>query len=267
VSPPANSNSSSTNTITPHLSTLDWNPTYRLVPSRFPPVGLFDRVASAEDLEAVFWVQGLTNPRLRQELGAIALVPVADRVFGHGSTPVMAAFCYLNAQGSRFSNGTWGVYYAASTLAVAVAEVSFHRARFLAATSQPALEVDMRSYVGHVTKPLHDLRPPAWQNLHDPNNYGPSQALAATLRAQQSWGIVYNSVRDPGGQCVAILRPPGVDLPVVQGVHVALCWDGQAMTRWYSKSDVAQLPRLFTANGGSDKIPTRDQGAMPSSPS
>jgi hypothetical protein len=125
----------------------------------------------------------------------------------------------------------------------------------------------MRSYVGHVTKPLHDLRPPAWQNLHDPNNYGPSQALAATLRAQQSWGIVYNSVRDPGGQCVAILRPPGVDLPVVQGVHVALCWDGQAMTRWYSKSDVAQLPRLFTANGGSDKIPTRDQGAMPSSPS
>ena len=254
MSPPAKSNSSSTNTntntVTPQLSTLDWNPTYRLVPSRFPPVSLFDRVASAEDLEAVFWVQGMTNPRLRQELGAIALVPVADRVFGHGSTPVMAAFCYLNAQGSRFSNGTWGVYYAASSLAVAVAEVSFHRARFLAATAQPALEVDMRSYVGHVTKSLHDLRPPGWQHLHDPNDYGPSQALAATLRAQQSWGIVYNSVRDPGGQCVAILRPPGVGLPIVQGIHVALCWDGQAMTRWYSKSDIAQLPRLFTANGG-----------------
>ena len=228
--------------MSPKLSTLDWNPTYRLVPSRFPPVGLFDRVASADDLEAVFLVQGLTNPRLRHELGAIALVPVGDRVFGHGSTPIMAAFCYLNPQGSRFSDGTWGVYYAASSLAVAVAEVSHHRARFLAATAQPALEVDMRSYVGRVSKPLHDLRPKTWRGLHDPDNYGPSQILAKTLRAQQSWGIVYNSVRDHDGQCVAIFRPPAVDVPVVQGAHVTLCWDGKSIARWYCKSDLAQLP-------------------------
>lgn len=228
--------------MSPKLSTLDWNPTFRLVPSRFPPVGLFDRVASVDDLDAVFLVQGLTNPRLRHELGAIALVPAVDRVFGHGSTPVMAAFCYLNPAGSRFSNGTWGVYYAGSSLAVAVAEVSHHRARFLAATAQPALEVDMRSYVGRVTKPLHDLRSKSWRKLHDPDDYGPSQMLAATLRAQQSWGVVYNSVRDPGGQCVAILRLPGVELPVVQGAHVSLCWDGHSIARWYCKSDIAQLP-------------------------
>ena len=233
--------------MSPKLSALDWNPTYRLVPSRFPPVGLFDRVASVDDLDAVFLVQGLTNPRLRQELGAIALVPVGDRVFGHGSTPVMAAFCYLNPQGSRFSNGTWGVYYAGSSLAVAVAEVSHHRARFLAATAQPALEVDMRSYVARVTKPLHDLRSTsrskAWRKLHDPDDYGPSQMLAGTLRARQSWGIVYNSVRDPGGQCVAILRAPAVDLPEVQGAQVTLCWDGNSIARWYCKSDLAQLTR------------------------
>ena len=228
--------------MSPKLSTLDWNPTYRLVPSRFPPVGLFDRVASADDLEAVFLVQGLTNPRLRHELGAIALVPEVDRVFGHGSTPVMAAFCYLNPQGSRFSDGSWGVYYAASSLAVAAAEVSHHRARFLAATAQPALEVDMRAYVGRVSKPLHDVRPKSWRKLHDPVDYGPSRILAKTLRAEQSWGIVYNSVRDPGGQCVAIFRPSAVDLPVVQGVHVTLCWDGKSIARWYCKSDLAQLP-------------------------
>ncbi len=199
-------------------------------------------MASADDLDAVFWVQGLTNPRLRQELGAIALVPAADRVFGHGSTPVMAAFCHLNPAGSRFSDGTWGIYYAASSLAVAVAEVSHHRARFLAATAQPALEVDMRSYVGRVSKPLHDLRPKAWRKLHDPDDYGPSQMMAKTLRAQQSWGIVHHSVRDPGGQCVAILRPPGIELPVIQGAHVTLCWDGDSISRWYRKSDVVKLP-------------------------
>lgn len=227
----------------PKTCLLDWNPTYRLIPSRFPPVGLFDRVAEPEDLDAVFAIQGLTNPRLRQELGNIALVPAADRVVGHGSTPVMAAFCHLNTQGSRFSDGTWGVYYAASTLPVAVAEVSYHRARFLAATAQPALEVDMRSYVAHVTKPLHDLRPKPWRHLHDPGSYGASQVVAGQLRAQLSWGLVYNSVRDASGQCVAIFRPPGVGVPVVQGAHVALCWDGSAISEWYRKSDMAQLPR------------------------
>lgn len=227
----------------PKTSVLAWNPTYRLIPSRFPPVGLFDRVADSEDLDAIFAIQGLTNPRLRQELGEIALVPVADRLVGHGSSPIMAAFCHLNKQGSRFSDGTWGVYYAASTLPVAVAEISYHRARFLAATAQPALEVDMRSYMAHVTKPLHDLRPKTWRHLHEPDHYGASRMMAAQLRAQQSWGVVYNSVREPSGQCVAILRPPGVEVPAVQGAHVSLCWDGTAISAWYCKSNIVKIPR------------------------
>jgi hypothetical protein len=229
--------------VAPTTNLLDWNPTYRLIPSRFPPVGLFDRVAEPEDLVAVFAIQGLTNPRLRQELGNISLVAAADCVVGHGSTPVMAAFCHLNTQGSRFSDGTWGVYYAASSLPVAVAEVSYHRARFFAATAQPALEVDMRSYVAHVTKPLHDLRPKTWRHLHDPDSYGASQVMAGQLRAQQSWGVVYNSVRDASGQCVAIFRPPGVGVPVVQGAHIALCWDGTHISSWYRKSAIAQIAR------------------------
>ena len=70
---------------------LDWNPSYRLVPSRFPPIGLFDSVASPQELEVAFALQALTNPRLRQEVGQLSLVPQEDRVAGPGSTPVMAA--------------------------------------------------------------------------------------------------------------------------------------------------------------------------------
>lgn len=229
--------------MTPKITVLNWNPTYRLIPSRFPPVSLFDRVASAEDMDAIFAIQGLTNPRLRQELGKISLVPMADRVYGHGSTPVMAAFTHLNSEGSRFSDGTWGVYYAASTLPTAVAEVSFHRSKFLAATAQPPLEVDMRSYVAHVSKPLHDLRPKKWNGLHDPQNYAPPQEMARELRLQNSWGVVYRSVRAADGECVAIFRPQGVNVPVVQGEHVSLCWDGATISEWYRKSDISHLPR------------------------
>lgn len=226
----------------PRSQPLDWNPTYRLVPSRFPSVSLFDRVSDPGDLEAVFAIQGLTNPRLRQEMGNISLVPVAERVSEIGTTAIMAAFCHLNNQGSRFSDGSFGVYYAGSSLSVAVAEVSYHRERFLAATAQPAIEVDMRSYIAHVTKPLHDLRPRSWRGMHDPDNYAASQAMTRTLRAEQSWGVAYRSVREPGGQCVAVFRPKGIDLPVVQDVHVALCWDGKVIKDWYRKSCIAQLP-------------------------
>jgi hypothetical protein len=88
---------------------LPWGPTYRLVPSRFPPIDLFERVAAPEDLDTVFAIEALANPRLRQEAGEISLVPREERVSGPGSSAIMAAFTHLNPLGSRFSSGAYGV--------------------------------------------------------------------------------------------------------------------------------------------------------------
>ncbi|MBL8328224.1 MAG: RES family NAD+ phosphorylase [Rubrivivax sp.] len=207
------------------------------MPSRFPPVSLFERVAQAEELEAVYALQALTNPRLRAELGEIDLVPPAERVVGPGSTPVMAAFCHINRQGSRFSDGSWGVYYAAQSLDAAVAEVSFHCARFMAQTRQPAIDVDYRAYAAQVQQPLHDLRGARYREVHDANSYGASVALARELRGAGSWGLLYRSVRHAGSECVALLRPRAVQLPVLQSAHFSLRWDGQRVSSWYRKSD------------------------------
>ena len=220
----------------PPLAEIDWAEGFRLVPSRFPPVSLYERVASAEEFDAVFAVEMLTNPRLRQEAGEISLVAPDERVFGPGSTPVMAAFCHLNAQGSRFSDGTWGAYYAAATLATAVAEVAYHRERFFAATKQEAIDVDLRVYVARIAKPLHDVRAPRWAVVHDSDDYGASQALARRLRLAGSWGIVYRSVRDAGGECIAALRPKTITLPVRQSQHVTLRWNGMRIEQWYAKT-------------------------------
>lgn len=216
-----------------------WNPTYRLIPSRFPPISIFERVASPEDFDTAYALQALVNPRLRQEVGQIDLVPKADRVFGNGSSPVMAAFCHLNPDGTRFSDGTWGVYYGAQTLETAVAEVSYHRAKFLAATSQPAIEVDLRCYVANVQAPLVDVR--HLQEVHDPDSYSAAQALAKVQRAAGAPGLLYRSVRDPGRECVAVLRPTAIEVPVTQGPHVTLMWDGQRIRGWYRKSDAHRV--------------------------
>ncbi len=213
-----------------------WNPCYRLIPSRFPPISVFEKVASAEDFDTLYAVQALVNPRIRQEVGEIDLVPAADRVFGVGSSPVMAAFCHLNPEGSRFSDGTWGVYYGAQTLETAVAEVSHHRSKFLEATSQPAIDVDLRCYVATVQAPLLDVR--ALADIHHPDSYAASREVAKTHRAQGTAGLLYRSVREPQHECVAVLKPPAIRVPVTQGPHVTLCWDGRRIKAWYRKSDV-----------------------------
>ena len=137
---------------------LAWSPCHRLVASRFPTVGLYDRIARPEDLDVVFAIEALSNPRLRQEMQALSLVPVTDRVTGPGATLVMAAFTHLNPEGSRFSDGSYGVYYAADTLDTAIAEVSHHRARFLARTAEPAIDIDLRWIKAELHASAHDIR-------------------------------------------------------------------------------------------------------------
>ena len=72
------------------VTPTSWRTSYRLIPSRYPTVGLFDAVADAADLDVVFAIEALTNPRIRDELGQLQLVPADERVVGPGSTPIMA---------------------------------------------------------------------------------------------------------------------------------------------------------------------------------
>src|SRR3546814_5612167 len=92
------------------VAATSWTPCYRIIPSRFPPIGLFEKVADPDDLEAVFQIEAMTNDRLRDEVGVLALVPPEDRVSGPGTTPIMAAFTHLNPEGSRFTDGSFGVF-------------------------------------------------------------------------------------------------------------------------------------------------------------
>jgi len=213
-----------------------WKPCYRLIASRYPTVVLYDDIADPADLAVVFAIEGLTNPRLREELGQLQLVDADDRISGPGATPIMAAFTHLNPEGSRFSDGHYGVYYAADTLATALAEVSHHRAVFLARTKEPAIDIDLRVVLADLKAPLHDLRglrdsQPA---LYDPLDYTAGRQLGAALRATGSAGIRYWSVRHPAGQCAAVLRPRALGR-ARGGAHIALHWDGQRITHWYEK--------------------------------
>ncbi len=203
---------------------IRWTRAYRIVPSRFPPVGVFDRIADPADLDALYEIEAMTNPRLREEVGDLRAVPAERRVSGPGTTPIMAAFTHLNPEGSRFSDGSWGVFYAAHSVATAIEETIYHRERFLRATNEAPLDVEMRCYRTEIHGRLHDLRG-GWTAEHDALRYAASQALARTLRERGSNGLVYDSVRDAGGECVALFYPD-LAAPCVQAQHLIYRWDG-----------------------------------------
>ncbi|MEQ9199046.1 MAG: RES family NAD+ phosphorylase, partial [Rhodospirillales bacterium] len=189
---------------------VDWMPCYRIIPSRFPPIDLFERVADPDDLEAVFEIESLTNPRLRAEVGEIRLVDPDDRISGPGTSTIMAAFTHLNPQGSRFTDGTFGVFYAGHELQTAISETVYHRQKFMLATRQNRLELDMRVYLVDLSGTLHNLRGQRdeFPSVYDSDDYSAGMRLATRLRAEGSFGIVYDSVRNPGGECAAVFRPP-----------------------------------------------------------
>lgn len=218
------------------VTATSWAPCYRIIPSRFPPVGLFDKVADPADLEAVFLIEAMTNDRLRDEAGDLALVPPEDRIAGPRTTPIMAAFTHLNPQGSRFSDGSFGVFYAGLTIDTAIAETSYHRVKFLAATEEPAQEIDMRVYAVDLTAALHDVRGHAetLAHLYDRDNYVNSQDFAAKLREAGSDGILYRSVRHEGGECAAAFRPRLL-ANCRQERHLCYVWNGTTIDTVYEK--------------------------------
>lgn len=203
-----------------------WKQHVRLVASQFPPISVFEDYVDADLLQAAFLIEGRTNPRLRSEAGELSLVAKEDYVSGQGASAVMAAFTHIGKP-SRFTDGSFGVYYAGNTLDTAIAEVKFHRERFLSFTKEPSLQLTLRSYIGKIKRPLLDIRAKSYKQFVNPDvkTYPSCQKFSTKLRATNAWGLLYPSVRDAGRECVAFYRPPAVGIPI-QGQHIAMHWDG-----------------------------------------
>ncbi|MBL4783531.1 MAG: RES family NAD+ phosphorylase [Porticoccaceae bacterium] len=181
---------------------------YRVILSRYPQIDLFERVSSSEDWEVLFAVESLTNPRLRDEVGDIRLVAPEDRVYGDGASWIMAAFTHppVDGRGGRF-NRDFGIYYCSIDESVAIAESSFHRARFLRESRIETTALEMRvirAHLGPVT--LHDVRDWEGPVIYDLDDYGESQQAGYALKNAKSFGVYYRSVRTEG-ECIGVMRP------------------------------------------------------------
>lgn len=212
---------------TPPLSDIRWDRTCRLVPSRYPTAGLFDRVASPHDLPELFELEGWTNDRLSNELGLLHVVPRGEWVVGPMASVVMAAYCHPHAAGGRFTDHTRGAWYAARDLETALAESTHRRTKELLEIGVLEARVQMRLYHADFDAAFHDVRggDPEWEALHDPDDHTAGQELGMALFRSGANGVVYDSVRHAGGECVVSFRPRLVTAVRPAG-HFEFRWHG-----------------------------------------
>lgn len=212
----------------PALARVDWPSYTRLISTAYPPVDIFEDIADPQDWHLLSSAEGKSNPRISASIGKLDQVPVERRVGGPRSSYVMAPFTHISPDRTgRFHDGSYGAFYAAKDFETATCEVLYHTQAFLAATQEePGWISEKRELVGSICADLHDLRIAPNADLLDPNSYEISQAFATALRKQGSQGVVYPSVRQPGGQCFAAFWPDVMSVPQPKRVF-HYHWNGE----------------------------------------
>jgi hypothetical protein len=200
---------------------------YRLIPSRFPPVSLYERVAREEAWVAVTAIEDLTNPRVqaRQLLTGVAQVNEASPKLQNWNH---APFTYLNPEGTWLLSPLFGAMDLSDCLQTALAISVRKRELFLSRTEEPPLDLDMRVLGTRVQGQFADLR-----------------ALEPTLTQTERWqigeellnaganGALFMCPVRPAGTCVAIFSGDVLERSV-QAEHFRFVWDGRRVKSVYS---------------------------------
>ncbi len=142
--------------------------------------------------------------------------------------------CFRYRSVSRFSNGEYGIYYGAKTIHTAIEETRYHKTLFLSKTKEEPMELPMRVFIANIRGSFHDIR--GMKRLltgvysQKVNDYGVAQTFGRELFIEKSKGIVFNSVRDGKGQCVAVFDPKCVS-NAHEERRLVYFWDGRFISK------------------------------------
>ncbi|MBK6973004.1 MAG: RES family NAD+ phosphorylase [Sterolibacteriaceae bacterium] len=214
----------------PGRSLVRRNNTHRLIPSAYGDDGNSVLAGIADDdahLGDIVDLDNASNDRLLAENELLSGIGGHELLYGVPYCSIVnASFTHPHPLGSRFNGPERGAWYAAFEVRTAQAEVAFHKAVQLAEVGRFEDEVTLDDYLADFSAEFHDIRDaPDCADCLDPGSYVRSQALAARLLEAGSLGIVYPSVRRPGGTCLACFRPVLV-MNVRKGSTFRFRWNG-----------------------------------------
>jgi hypothetical protein len=192
---------------------------------------LLPLVGSEDELALLGEIEGATSARLMAQERGISGLAANELVYDvpHAHF-INASFAYARPQQpNRFNGANRGAWYAALALETCLAEVGFHLTNALADAGDFNATVEYAEMFCSLAGDFLDLR----QRPQHPSlgadiaaAYPLGNALAARARAEGLNGIIYPSVRHPGGTCLVALRPAAVQ-SVRQGDVYRMIWRGQ----------------------------------------
>lgn len=203
---------------------------YRLIPSRFPPVNVYEGLIAGDRQEEITAAENLTNPRLRS-LGRLSAsvngdVAADPRLQNWNLAP----FAYGNPDGTLFFGEDRPCLELSAERQTALAVSVAKREAFLRATNEASTGLDMRMLATPVRGMFWDLRAEA------PLPAGLSESQRRAIGKQMpeaAQGILYRPVERPTGICLAIVTGDVLQRSQ-QTVHYRYMWDGRRISMLYA---------------------------------
>lgn len=174
---------------------------------------LFDDLSDdSADWGSAIQLESTTKPRL-----FISGQAIITRPFEEAEWNDAIGYPFKEWSKSRFSDGSFGVWYGANSLETTIHETVYHWRKHLledAGFNQPGIVVERRVYEVHCQADLIDLRPAIddFPALIHPADYTFTQQIGARLFHQGHPGVITNSARGPGN-VFGILRATLLSLP------------------------------------------------------
>ena len=221
------------------VTDISYRPCWRIIPSRYPPADLFKRIAPPDDWGLLADIETRTNERVRQSERQVNYVRPDDLVTGPGSSLIMAPFTHPDPNGDYFTDGTFGVCFAAPTFAAALEWSVRRREDFLRSTDEASMTLQMRVLNMDLSGPLHDLRGPRSALLADTQA---TREIGQELRERGSFGVIYDGSLAFDNTNIAVFRP-SVLSNCRQERHLAYQWNGERIYSIYDFSNGQAIPR------------------------
>ena len=202
--------------------------TVRLVSSARlrPPV--LEALVSPDEVDTLAEIEGATSARLIAQDRGTEGVGRNEFVYGIPSAAfINAAFAYAKPRQPNRFNSARGAWYSALDVTTCMREVAYHMTEFLAQSGELKGVVDYAEMFASMAGEFVDLRaaPHPCLNPDPAIGYPVGNALAEAAIAEGLNGIIYPSVRDPGGTCIVALRPHVVQ-SVAPGALYRFEWSG-----------------------------------------
>jgi RES domain-containing protein len=205
--------------------------TVRLVTSARLRDPVLLKLVDAALLNDLAEIEGATSGRLVAQMRGADNISGGEFVSGMPhSAFINAAFAYFRPRElNRFNGPGRGAWYAALVVETCLAEVIFHITRELARVNDFNAIVEYAelyaSFAGDFVDLRHVQLAPLCLHPNPETGYPAGNELATAARSAGVNGIIYPSVRHPGGTSLVALWPHAVQ-SVAQGQVLRVVWSG-----------------------------------------